>query len=96
MIWPDLVKQSMVVVITILLLLVDQNSSYDPQAYKDRFRVATGNPSHIEKVKRNVIFIVKFLKLYYCLLLANILIITTSFYPNDMLENRIHQMTIQI
>ena len=64
MIWPDLVKQSMVVVITILLLLVDQNSSYDPQAYKDKFRVATGNPSHIEKVKRNVIFIVKFLKLY--------------------------------
>ena len=36
MIWPDLVKQSMVVVITILLLLVDQNSSYDPQAYKDK------------------------------------------------------------
>ena len=95
MIWSDLVSQCMVVAITILLVLVDQNSSYDPQAYKDRFRVATGNPSHIEKVKRNVIFIVKFLKLY-CLLLANILIITTSFYLNDMLENRIHQITIQI
>ena len=65
MIWSDLVNQCMVVAITILLVLVDQNSSYDPQAYKDRFRVATGNPSHIEKVKRNVIFIVKFLKLYY-------------------------------
>ena len=96
MIWSDLVNQCMVVAITILLVLVDQNKSYDPQAYKDRFRVATGNPSHIEKVKRNVIFIVKFLKLYYCLLLANILIITTSFYPNDMLENRIHQMAMRI
>ena len=97
MVWSDLMNQCIVVAITILLALVDQNSSYDPQAYKDKFRVATGNPSHIEKVKRNVIFIVKFLKLYlYCLLLANILIITTSFYPNDMLENRIHQITIQI
>ena len=65
MIWSDLVNQCMVVAITILLVLVDQNSSYDPQAYKDRFRVATGNPSHIEKVKRNVIFIVKFLEFYF-------------------------------
>ena len=52
MIWSDLVKQSMVVVITILLLMVDQNSSYDPQAYNDKFRVATGNPSHIKKVQK--------------------------------------------
>ena len=52
MIWSDLVKQCMVVVIAILLLLVDQNGSYDPQAYKDKFRVATGNPSHIEKVNK--------------------------------------------
>ena len=67
MIWSDLVNQCMVVAITILLVLVDQNSSYDPQAYKDRFRVATGNPSHIEKVKRNVIFVVKISKIiaYY-------------------------------
>ena len=64
MIWSDLVKQCMVVVITILLLLVDQNSSYDPQAYKDKFRVATGNPSHIEKVEKKRYFIVEFLKLY--------------------------------
>ena len=56
MIWPDLVKQSMVVVITILLLLVDQNSSYDPQAYNDKFRVATGNPNNIEKVKKKRCF----------------------------------------
>ena len=42
MIWSDLVKQCMVVVIAILLLLVDQNGSYDPQAYKDN--VATYLP----------------------------------------------------
>ena len=50
MVWSDLMNQCIVVAITILLALVDQNSSYDPQSYKDRFRVATGNPSHIEKV----------------------------------------------
>ena len=56
MIWFDLVNQCMAVVIIVLLLLVDQNSSYDPQAYKDKFRVATGNPSHIEKVKKKRYF----------------------------------------
>ena len=56
MIWSDLVKQFMVVVIAVLLLLVDQNSSYDPQAYKDKFRVATGNPNNIEKVKKKRCF----------------------------------------